>query len=392
MQTQQRIRIAKFEAPIYTAELHPYNHNLFVVSLFEDRPYLVDITDSIPVKHKLPTAPLSDDNISETKQATTSAIFSTLGNHIITGTSKGYLNIIETHTRKIIHSTKLSSGLISLLRLTSNGRQLLVNSTDRIIRVVNLPDLSLLLSNSEVEAATNQQQQTSTPQPDHLAENETHLLPENIVLSTEHRFQDLVNRLRWNHCAFSHSTSTTSADYVTASTYMKKDIYIWELRTNSLLRILENREEPAIIEWHPSKPLLACTSIETGSIQIWGIEPQQKWSALAPDFTEVTENVEYVEREDEFDIYPAQEHIKRRMDREDEDVDVLTVERKMGEEDSFVLPMLYDIEDSEVDDQELVRMGVGTMRRKEVNEGKEYEDDGDGGLKMEGLASKKKRR
>ena len=38
---------------------------------------------------------------------------------------------------------------------------------------------------------------------------------------------------------------------------MKKDIYIWELRTNSLLRILENREEPAIIEWHPSRPLLA---------------------------------------------------------------------------------------------------------------------------------------
>ena len=105
---------------------------------------------------------------------------------------------------------------------------------------------------------------------------------------------------------------------------MKKDIYIWELRTNSLLRILENREEPAIIEWHPSRPLLACTSIETGSIQIWGIEPQQKWSALAPDFTEVTENVEYIEREDEFDEYPQEEHQKRRLDREDEDVDILT--------------------------------------------------------------------
>ncbi|KAK3180828.1 hypothetical protein Dsin_032797 [Dipteronia sinensis] len=394
LQTQQRIRIAKFEAPIYTAELHPYNRNLFVVSLFEDRPYLVDITDSVPTKHKLSTTPITDDNIPDSKQATTSAIFSILGNHIITGTSKGYLNIVETHTRKIIHSTKLSSGLISLLRLTSNGRQLLVNSTDRIIRVVNLPDLSLLLP-SEAESASYQtEDDPNTPNGDQNANGEEphHLLAENIVLSTEHRFQDLVNRLRWNHCAFSHSTSTTSADYVTASTYMKKDIYIWELRTNSLLRILENREEPAIIEWHPSKPLLACTSIETGSIQIWGIEPQQKWSALAPDFTEVTENVEYVEHEDEFDTYPAQEHIKRRMDREDEHVDVLTVERKMGEEDSFVLPMLYDIEDSEVDDQELVRMGVGTMRRKEVNEGKEYEDDGDGGLKMEGLAPKKKRR
>jgi COMPASS component SWD1 len=167
---------------------------------------------------------------------------------------------------------------------------------------------------------------------------------------------------------------------------MKKDIYIWELRTNSLLRILENREEPAIIEWHPSRPLLAATSIETGSIQIWGIEPQQKWSALAPDFSEVTENVEYVEQEDEFDVYPEEELHKRRLDREDEDVDVLSVvvgaanEGERGlEEESFVLPMLFDVENSD-DEEELIRMGAGTMRKKEVNEGKEYAlEDGEEG-------------
>ncbi|KIW69876.1 hypothetical protein PV04_02196 [Phialophora macrospora] len=365
LQTQERIRTVKFEAPIYTAELHPYNHNLFVASLFEDRPHLVDITEPIAVKRVLPTTPLSDDGLSraENKQATTSAIFSVLGNHIITGTSKGYINILETESRKIIHSTKISTGLISLLRLTTNGRQLLANSTDRIIRTVNLPDLSIIRA-------------SSSPQTDDTEHPDPATLAENIHLTIEHKFQDLVNRLRWNHCAFSHSSSTGIADYVTASTYMKKDIYIWELRTNSLLRILENREEPAIIEWHPSRPLLACTSIETGSIQIWGIEPQQKWSALAPDFTEVTENVEYIEREDEFDEYPQEEHQKRRLDREDEEVDILSVEAK-PEDASFVLPVLYDIEDSEGDDQELIRHGVGTLRKRDVNEGKEYENDGD---------------
>ncbi|OAG41740.1 hypothetical protein AYO21_03975 [Fonsecaea monophora] len=370
LQTQERIRTVKFEAPIYTAELHPYNYKLFVASLFEDRPYLVDITEVIPVKRVLPTTPLSDSIPRfENKQATTSAIFSVLGNHIITGTSKGYINILETESRKIIHSTKISAGLISLLRLTTNGRQLLANSTDRIIRTINLPDLSLITPSTAPD--------TDPSSSDDHHERDPATLAENIVLNVEHKFQDLVNRLRWNHCAFSHSSSTGIADYVTASTYMKKDIYIWELRSNSLLRILENREEPAIIEWHPSRPLLACTSIETGSIQIWGIEPQQKWSALAPDFTELTENVEYIEREDEFDEYPQEEHQKRRLDREDEDVDILTVERKMGEEDSFVLPVLYDIEDSDGDDQELVRHGVGTLRKKDVNEGKEYENDGD---------------
>ena len=319
----------------------------------------MDITESKPKKLKLPTTPLTDDAISasEAKQSTCVAIFSNTGNHIITGTSKGYINIIETESRKIIHSTKIAVGIISLLRLSSNGRSLLVNSTDRIIRVISLPDLSHIVPS------------TSTPSDD----VDPATLAENIVLTTEHKFQDLVNRLRWNHATFSHSSANSSSDYITASTYMKKDIYIWELSTNSLVRILENKEEPAIIEWHPSRPLLATTCIETGSIQIWGIEPQQKWSALAPDFAEVDENVEYVEREDEFDEFPAEKHRKRLLDREDEVVDIMAVEKTKGEEEeSFVLPMLYDIENS--DDEELIPMGAGTLRKKEVNEGKEWDD------------------
>ena len=34
--------------------------------------------------------------------------------------------------------------------------------------------------------------------------------------------------------------------------------------------------------------------------------------------------MEYVEREDEFDTYPVEEMRKRRADREDEDVDILS--------------------------------------------------------------------
>ncbi|ETN43033.1 uncharacterized protein HMPREF1541_02191 [Cyphellophora europaea CBS 101466] len=339
LSTQTRIRTAKFEAPIYTAELHPQNHLLFCVSLFEDHPFLVDVKNTIPIKHRLPTEPLADK--SSLKQSTTSAIFSVQGDHIISGTSKGYINIIETSTLKIIHSSKLSTGLFSLLRLTSNGRQLLANATDRIIRVIDMPDLSKIRPSTDEPSAN--------PEDD---ENDTgYLDPSTIYLSATNQFTDVVNRLRWNHTSISPVASgSDTAEYVVASTYMKRNIYLYELRSNSLFRILETREENAIIEWHPSRPLIACTSIETGTIQIWGIEPQQKWSALAPDFTEVTENVEYVEREDEFDVYPEEEHKKRREDREDEDVDVLTLDvkgRKVEEAQSFVLPMLYNIEDSD---------------------------------------------
>lgn len=49
--------------------------------------------------------------------------------------------------------------------------------------------------------------------------------------------------------------------------------------------------------------------------------------------------------------------------------------------------MLYDIEDSEADDQELIRMSAGTMRKKDIHEGKEYEDDGDGTPRMDAIVT-----
>ncbi len=106
---------------------------------------------------------------------------------------------------------------------------------------------------------------------------------------------------------------------------------------------------------------------------LWSIISPQRWSALAPDFAEVEENVEYIEREDEFDIHPIEEIHKRRLDLEDEDVDVLTIEPVKGEfeEEAFRMPVLLDIDDSE-SEEEIVAVGPGTMRRKSPGEGREW--------------------
>lgn len=106
---------------------------------------------------------------------------------------------------------------------------------------------------------------------------------------------------------------------------------------------------------------------------LWSIITPQRWSALAPDFAEVEENVEYIEREDEFDIHPIEEIHKRRLDLEEEDVDVLTIEPVKGEfeEEAFRMPVLLDIDDSE-SEEEIVAVGPGTMRRKSPGEGREW--------------------
>jgi COMPASS component SWD1 len=116
--------------------------------------------------------------------------------------------------------------------------------------------------------------------------------------------------------------------------------------------------------------------LETGRIYIWSVVSPQKWSALAPDFAEVEENVEYIEREDEFDIYAQEEIHRRRLDAEDEDVDVLTLDqpKAMGWENSFRMPVLFNLGESDSED-EFIAVSTGTMRRRSPGEG-QGDDDG----------------
>ena len=113
---------------------------------------------------------------------------------------------------------------------------------------------------------------------------------------------------------------------------------------------------------------------------LWSILQPQRWSALAPDFVEVEENVEYIEREDEFDIQPLEEIHKRRLDQEDEEVDVLTVEpvktTAQFTSGDFMMPVLLDIEASDSED-EVVAVGAGQFRRRSPGAGREWMNDED---------------
>ncbi|KAJ9151799.1 DNA-directed RNA polymerase subunit [Pleurostoma richardsiae] len=346
LQDGKRYREVRFRAPVYIAELHPWNHHQFVVSLFEEQPLLVDITEPIDVKHVLPSAPkrsTTDGDAAmrekqakdDARQMTTVTIYSAAGDHILAGTNKGKLNIIDAKTYEIIYSEKICSGVVTTLRLTESGKDMLVNSQDRIIKTFHLPDLS--------------------------AED---LDPDTIQIPLEHKFQDVVNKLSWNHVTFS-----STGEYVAASTYNNHELYIWERNHGSLVKMLEGpKEEQGVIEWHPHRTLLAACGLETGTIMIWSVTSPQRWSALAPDFVEVEENVEYIEREDEFDIHPQEEIHKRRLDQEDEAIDILTIDKGPEDVDGFRMPILFNLGESD-SEEEFIAVSTGTMRRRSEGDG-----------------------
>jgi len=79
--------------------------------------------------------------------------------------------------------------------------------------------------------------------------------------------------------------------------------------------------------WHPVRPIVASVST-SGVVYIWATNYTENWSAFAPDFTELQENVDYIEREDEFDIIDEDENeVKKKQGEETEDVDVVTVDK-----------------------------------------------------------------
>jgi COMPASS component SWD1 len=380
LQDGSRVWTANLGAPVYIAELHPANHNICVAALYEYRPVLANFEDKKKIQQTaLPNLPKraphevqEGTEKADAKHFTTVAAFTPAGTHVITGTTKGWLNLIDAKTQTTVYSMRLCSKPILLIRLSNSGRDLLVNASDTIIRTIKLPDLA-----------------------------DPKLQPDSIRLEVEHKFQDVVNRLSWNHVAFS-----SNADYVMASTLMNHDIYIWERGHGSLVRILEGpREELGAVEWHPTRPFVAATGVESGKIHLWSIITPQRWSALAPDFAEVEENVEYIEKEDEFDIHDISEIQKRRLDQEDEEVDVLSVDPEQLEREGrlheggeeFRMPVLLDINDSDSED-ELIAMGAGQFRRKSTAQAEDMElgeadgaDDGDSSDDVESRGTKRRR-
>ncbi|KAJ3023968.1 chromatin binding protein [Thoreauomyces humboldtii] len=165
-----------------------------------------------------------------------------------------------------------------------------------------------------------------------------------ILLENEQRFLDSVNPLPWAQATFS-----ADGEFVLGGSDVKyaHRIYMWNRHVGNLVKVLDgDRDGLTDLSAHPYKPMLAsvCAS---GKVFIWTANFKPRYSALAPEFQELEENLDYEERESEFDT-DEDEPLKRRKEEvaDAQDIDIVTIARVNTYDDgdtadAFILPINF---------------------------------------------------
>ncbi|KAF6767854.1 hypothetical protein AHF37_09061 [Paragonimus kellicotti] len=115
-------------------------------------------------------------------------------------------------------------------------------------------------------------------------------------LEPNKKLKDLVTLSHWRKCCFSGD-----GEYICAGSMKQHSIYIWERSSGTLVKILHGQKGETLLDvvWHPLRPIIVSisNSVTKEQVSIWAQTQVQNWSAFAPDFKELDENVEYEERE-----------------------------------------------------------------------------------------------
>ncbi|CAN0858205.1 Protein RBL [Linum grandiflorum] len=307
------------------ARLHPGSSSpsMCLVCPLSSAPMVVDLETGTTTVLPVTVQDVADDIApprNKSSDATphftpTAACFNKYGDLVYVGNSKGEILIIDYTSVKVHALVPISTGaVIKNIGFSRNGQYLLTNSNDRIIRIFEnfLPQKGGLIAVEDLVKTMEDQESTEKLKAVGL---------KCLVLVRE--FQDTITKMHWKAPCFSGD-----GDWVIAGSASKGEhkIYIWD-KGGYLVKILEGPKEALIdLAWHPIHPIVVSVSL-AGFVYIWAKDYTENWSAFAPDFKELEENEEYVEREDEFDLMPDTEKVKKSDANEDEEVDIMTVEK-----------------------------------------------------------------
>lgn len=252
-------RILRFDAPVALVVYSPTSSRLLLVILESREAFLVHFPTSTGNSKPMRTTLDSADPVS-------TACFTADGRFLFVGSTKGSIGVFNAESGSLIRvPVSIGASAIRQMALDAQGRHLVLNMNDRTIRTFSVME--------EVDGT--------------------------FTFVPEHKFQDLVGRTPWSGIAFS-----SDAEYVMggAAHDAAHNIYVWDREAGVLVKILEGPREPLIsAQWHPTRAQIASIA-SSGDVHLWSTPSTEIWSAYAPGFEELDKNVEYEEREDEFDL------------------------------------------------------------------------------------------
>jgi hypothetical protein len=113
-------------------------------------------------------------------------------------------------------------------------------------------------------------------------------------------FQDPISKCKWTSCDFSGDGEYVVGGCNNKEAGDKYELYFWNTATGVLIdQLLGPQVSLYDVSWHPTRSFVAVATSD-GLLDLWG--PRIDWTAFAPDFQALQKNVEYIEKEDEFDV------------------------------------------------------------------------------------------
>lgn len=284
----------RFPCPVLKVQFQPRNDNVILVCPMRHAAVLVErnpttLNEEEGIAHRVVPLDPHDPDLNIV------AAFDRRGRYVFTGNARGRVLVLCARTLQLRASFRSSTAAIKSIEFARRGESFLVNAADRVIRVYDGKEVLTCGQDGEPEPLQ--------------------------------KLQDLVNKTTWKKCCFSGD-----GEYVCAGSARQHALYIWERSVGNLVKILHGTKGELLLDvaWHPVRPIVA--SVSSGVVSVWAQNQVENWSAFAPDFKELDENVEYEERESEFDLEDedrsvnSDQGINGAGGGEDLEIDVVSVE------------------------------------------------------------------